>query len=238
MRAIDVQDRHAIDGRGLVGARAPAVDHVIGTDDQRDIDRPEIVVDLVHVEDQVMGTPASASSTFIWPGIRPATGWMANFTSTLAARSSLTSSVRASAAHGLPPSHSRGRSPRSPNSAWLRRTGAGGARPGFTEVAEQHIGQAAVHRLGHQQRQQRAGRAHNHARDHQRGVAQRIALQPDRQPVKGIVERDDHRHVGAADQQGSWRCRTAAPWRRIRRSAMAPALGRSRPAHPARARRE
>jgi len=28
------------------------------------------------------GTPASASSTFMWPGMRPATGWMANFTST------------------------------------------------------------------------------------------------------------------------------------------------------------
>ncbi|MEA2504390.1 MAG: H+-translocating transhydrogenase subunit beta [Actinomycetota bacterium] len=28
------------------------------------------------------GLSASASSTFMWPGIRPATGWMANFTST------------------------------------------------------------------------------------------------------------------------------------------------------------
>ena len=27
-------------------------------------------------------TSASARSTFIWPGIRPATGWMANLTST------------------------------------------------------------------------------------------------------------------------------------------------------------
>ena len=29
------------------------------------------------------GTPASASSTFMWPGMRPATGWIANFTATL-----------------------------------------------------------------------------------------------------------------------------------------------------------
>ena len=28
------------------------------------------------------GTLASASSTFMWPGMRPATGWMAYFTST------------------------------------------------------------------------------------------------------------------------------------------------------------
>jgi hypothetical protein len=28
------------------------------------------------------GTPASASSTFMWPGMRPATGWIANFTLT------------------------------------------------------------------------------------------------------------------------------------------------------------
>ena len=28
------------------------------------------------------GTLASASSTFMWPGIRPATGWIAYFTST------------------------------------------------------------------------------------------------------------------------------------------------------------
>ena len=28
------------------------------------------------------GMSASASSTFMWPGIRPATGWMANLTST------------------------------------------------------------------------------------------------------------------------------------------------------------
>ena len=34
-------------------------------------------VDVVHIEQLVVGTFASASSTFICPGMRPATGWMA-----------------------------------------------------------------------------------------------------------------------------------------------------------------
>ena len=38
------------------------------------------------------GTPASASSTFMCPGMRPATGWIANFTSTPASTSSFTNS--------------------------------------------------------------------------------------------------------------------------------------------------
>ena len=41
-------------------------------------------MDLAELEDIVVGTFASASSTFIWPGMRPATGWIAYFTVPLA----------------------------------------------------------------------------------------------------------------------------------------------------------
>ncbi len=41
------------------------------------------------------GTSASASSTFMWPGMRPATGWIAYFTVTPFSVSSSVSSFRA-----------------------------------------------------------------------------------------------------------------------------------------------
>ena len=59
----------------------------------------------------------------------------------------------------------------------------------------------AVHRLRHEVRQDRAGRADDHARDDQRGVVQRDAGRGRRQAGERVEQRDHDRHVRAADRQ-------------------------------------
>ncbi len=71
-----------------------------------------------------------------------------------------------------------------------------------SEVGEEDVGDRAVHGLGHEQGEQQARRADHHARDHQSRVAQNEAFQTDRQAGESVVDRDHHRHVGAADRQG------------------------------------
>jgi hypothetical protein len=75
------------------------------------------------------------------------------------------------------------------------------ARAGVAEAREQHVAERAVHRLGHELREQRAGRADHRAGDDHRGVVEHEALEGDRQPGERVVERDHDRHVGAADRQ-------------------------------------
>jgi hypothetical protein len=68
------------------------------------------------------------------------------------------------------------------------------------EVTEDHVADAAIHRARHQQRQQRTGRADDHAGDHQRRVLQHVAFEADREAGERVVQRDDDGHVRAADR--------------------------------------
>ena len=54
LRHVGVEDRHAVDRARLVGAR-DRVHHVIGADHQRHVGLGEVVVDLLEVEDLVVG---------------------------------------------------------------------------------------------------------------------------------------------------------------------------------------
>ena len=82
------------------------------------------------------------------------------------------------------------------------RDGAGGCAAGVTEAREQHVAEAAVHRLRHQLRQQRTGRAHHRTGDDHGGVLRDEAFERYRQTGEGVVQRDDDRHVRATDGQG------------------------------------
>ncbi len=84
----------------------------------------------------------------------------------------------------------------------LLRTGDLLRLPATAEIGEQHVADRPVHRLGHQPGQQDARRADHHAGDDQRLVAQHVTLERDGQAGEGVVQRDHHRHVGAADRQG------------------------------------
>ena len=61
---VDVENRHAVDRR-LVDVARGGIRDVVRADDQRDVGRRELGVDVVHVESCVYGTFASASSTFM-----------------------------------------------------------------------------------------------------------------------------------------------------------------------------
>ena len=75
-RLVDVQDRHPVDRAARFVARG-RVDDVVRADHEHDVRLRELRVDLVHLLERRYGTFASASRTFMWPGIRPATGWIA-----------------------------------------------------------------------------------------------------------------------------------------------------------------
>src|ERR1700735_2810550 len=53
-RFVDVENGHAVDGAGGVGARGGICD-VVGADDESDVGLREIAVDLVHLEEFVVG---------------------------------------------------------------------------------------------------------------------------------------------------------------------------------------
>ena len=69
------------------------------------------------------------------------------------------------------------------------------------ERAEEHVRDRAVHRPAHHQREQRARRADEHAADDQHVVLELEPGRGGREPRERVQERDDDRHVGAADRQ-------------------------------------
>ena len=69
------------------------------------------------------------------------------------------------------------------------------------ERAEQHVGDRAVHRFAHQHGEQRARRADQRAGDDQHVVAEHEAGRCRGQAGERVEQRDDDRHVGAADRQ-------------------------------------
>ena len=62
---------------GVPGVARRRVDDVVGADDEHDVGgrRTRGLTSSISLSCSY-GTFASASSTFMWPGIRPATGWM------------------------------------------------------------------------------------------------------------------------------------------------------------------
>ena len=63
---------------GEPGSPGRRIGHVVRADDERHVRPLELGVDVVHLlELRDTGTFASASRTFMCPGIRPATGWIA-----------------------------------------------------------------------------------------------------------------------------------------------------------------
>ena len=80
---------------------------------------------------------------------------------------------------------------------------AGAARGGsLAEVREKHIAERAIHGLGHELGQQRAGGADHGAGDDHGGVVEHEAFETDRKAGERVVQGNHHRHVGAADGQG------------------------------------
>ena len=80
-------------------------------------------------------------------------------------------------------------------------TAVGRGAAAGAEVREQHVGERAVHGLGHELREQRAGGTHDGAGDDHRGVVEHEAFEGDGEAGERVVQRDDHGHVGAADRQ-------------------------------------
>ena len=76
---------------------------------------------------------------------------------------------------------------------------AGRAAAAGTKRAEQNIRDRAVHRLAHEQREQRAGGTDERARDDHGQIVDGKSVRRDREAGEGIQQRNDHRHVRAAD---------------------------------------
>ena len=148
------------------------------------------------------------------PGIRPATGWMAYLTSTplrLEELGQLADGVLGLGDREAVAGHDDhllgvGQLDRDVVGADLadRAAGAGG-RPGgrvaATEAADHDVHDRAVHRVGHELGQDRAGRADEGARDDQDRVAEHEAGHRRGGAGERVQEADDDRHVGAADGQ-------------------------------------
>ena len=95
---------HAVDGRGLV-LLGRGVGDVLAPITSGDVRGRELVVDVLRTEHaRRRATLASARSTFMWPGMRPATGWMAYWASTPAFLSWWPISCSACCANLPPPS--------------------------------------------------------------------------------------------------------------------------------------
>ena len=76
LRLVDVQDRHAVDRAAGIVARG-RIDDVVRADHEHDVRLRELRLTSSISLSAVYGTFASASSTFMCPGMRPATGWIA-----------------------------------------------------------------------------------------------------------------------------------------------------------------
>ncbi|SVM39198.1 Uncharacterised protein [Klebsiella pneumoniae] len=67
MGLVGVEDRHAVDRRGLVGARR-RIDDVVRPDHQRDVGIHEVGVDVFHVVDDVVGHTGLGEQHVHMPG--------------------------------------------------------------------------------------------------------------------------------------------------------------------------
>ena len=83
--------------------------------------------------------------------------------------------------------------------AHLAARACGGGVVHRAEAAEQHVGDRAVHRLAHQDREDEAGEAVERAGDDEHVVAEHEAGGGRGQAGVAVQQRHHHRHVGRAD---------------------------------------
>ena len=149
----------------------------------------------------------------MWPGMRPATGWIANWTSTplrdqevhqladRALRLRHRHPVPGDDDHALAVGHEDRRVLGVDLPQLLLALLAGGNRPAAgPEAGEEDVEQRAVHRLAHELGEDRAGGADQGAGDQQRVVVEHEAGGRDRDAGVGVQQRHDDRHVRAADR--------------------------------------
>ena len=86
-------------------------------------------------------------------------------------------------------------------SAGRRSPAAGSDAAGRAERAEEHVGQRTVHRLAHRDGEDRAARADQRAADDQQLRIDLEAGDRDGETGERVEQRNDDRHVGAADRQ-------------------------------------
>ena len=184
---VGVEDRHAEDRRGFVGARR-RIHHVIGADDERDVGVGEIVVDVLELEDEVVGHAGLGQQDVHLAG--HASSHRMDRELDLDARRlqqlhefvELLLSLRDGETVARHDDDRAGVAHEDAGVAGLDRLQA--ALDGAllvlgdgAEVREQNVADRAIHRLRHEQRQQHAGGADHHAGDHQRRVLQHEPLQ-------------------------------------------------------------
>ena len=69
------------------------------------------------------------------------------------------------------------------------------------KAGEQHVTQRTVHGLGHQLGEQGTGGTDHGTGDDHGGVVEHETFEGHGQTGQGVIQRNDHRHVGAADRQ-------------------------------------
>ena len=148
----------------------------------------------------------------MWPGMRPATGWIANLHVDAALGQLIVELahlvLRLRHRHAVAGHDDDAIGVGQELGDVLRRRALGGlrfARRGrrlhLAERAEQHVRERPVHRPAHDDRQDQARRAVERAGDDEQLVLEHEAHRHRRQPGVRVQQRDDRRHVGAADRQ-------------------------------------
>ena len=148
------------------------------------------------------------------PGIRPATGWIAYFTSTprvleeLGELADPVLGLRHGQAVARDDDHRarvRELDRRVVDAELALGAAAGRRRAGravaAAEPADHDVQDGAVHGVGHELGQDRAGGTHEGAADDQDRVAEHEAGHRDGHARERVEQRDDDRHVGAADRE-------------------------------------
>ena len=150
----------------------------------------------------------------MWPGMRPATGWIAKLHHHAAVDQQLRTAPRPCAAPARPPCRSRDHDHllreghHDARVRGLDRLQRAGRRPRLLPAESSPkplnstFAERAVHRLGHQLRQQRAGASRPPMPAMIiAALLEHEALEGDGEAGERVVERDHDRHVGAADRQ-------------------------------------
>jgi hypothetical protein len=211
LRVDHIENRHAVDRRGFVGL-GNRIHHVVGADHDGDIGGLELGVDVIHVDDQVVGH-AGFGQQHVHVTRHAARDWMDRELHVLVARDQLFAQLpdlvlRLRHRHAVARHDDDACRPCTASRSGIRRLDrlhrardrlALPPPPPKLENSTPVIG--PIHRLGHQLGQQHARRTHHHAGDDQRLVAQHVAFERHREAGEGVVKRDHHRHVGTADRQ-------------------------------------
>ncbi len=211
----DFEDRHPVDrGGGRVLGRG--IGHIVGPDHERDVGARELEVRLIHVLELLVGDVGLGQQHVHVAGHAPRDRM--DRVADLHAAGFERLGQLAHGALGLSDRHPvAGHDHHAVGIGELYRGVGGGRRTDAARVLARSLGPSdraraaeaaghdrgdrAVHRVGHQPRQDRPGRADDHPRDDHRRVVQRHPSRGGREAREGVQERDHHGHVGAPDRQ-------------------------------------